>query len=762
MAEKKAVKRVVRGDDGRRRVILVDIKTYQEVTDPSGYTIINANSSYEEPVASIETPEIPSISPENTKEKPVIPNSPEGQTAAQGVKNSVTAPSKSTTQGAPVGAVTRSPIDPIATPPANPNPTPGVAGPKSGSIGVNPAQGTPGAKAPESKQAGPSLDAPKGVATPETAGKSEPGKGLANLSDSSKSGMASVNNSGLGPGRSAPADEALMGIIAEEVGRMFGPEYSIDVTSGTYTDQQRADIAAGKRSETGSSRHTHGKAADFSVTGPDGKALSYEQMTNLAEALAGRGITGIGLGKGYMDADGTSRMHADMSRPGQPLGWGAKGRSKNMDPALSGRLGKAWSEGKFSGPATAPTPTPNPGPPTTSNPMEDTNQGVGKGMVDATKDPGTMTPAELSRTQFGPSRTPEEMAAMGKAIAGELGPNTLKGLSEGSLEAMQEMSNIIATMENRAQSQNNKSGSMLGVLGGGSYNSMMGSKSKTTNDNFSKFGEAVMKGIEDFYSGKPNMTPTNPKATHYYNPDIVDPKWGKSLEGAGRVGSHTFGSLPGEFAPGKSFQEGLAQAAGPSRNTPSEKGGRFGGSGLGYSGFGNDTPSENGPGPGAQFGQGVNMGSTGTPASFSNSSSESGPGPGMGQGVNTAPDYGGWGGPGEGAGHFGGSGLGYGGPGDGVGGGPGMGGGQSYGGPGEGVGGGPGMGGGQNYGGPGEGVGGGPGMGAGQNYGGPGEGVGGGPGMGAGQNYGGPGEGVGGGPGGPNGTGGPGHGIGWV
>lgn len=743
MEEKRAIKRIVRGDNGQVRVILIDAKTLQEVTNPAGYRVINANSNFVEPVGSVENPETPSVIQGQLPLEMMRPDGQTEPTTAQSVKSGVSKPS------APQQASKPATVAPVTTTPAPVSPA--ISAPPSAPTSPAPTTTTPTTGL--ANPVDPLGTFSKGVATPETA---TPGTGgLAALAESSKEGMGktTVDESGLaGKGRGYAADAEIMAAIQETVDEMFGPGHTVNVTSGTYSPEQQQQFAAGNtKGQIGSSRHNFGKAVDFGVIGPSGKALSPTQMADLGQSLAAKGFTGIGVGKGYMDADGQSKVHADKSGKGLAT-WGAGNTKATMDPQQRSNIETGLGIGKGDvGKVPAmpyydpPTPTPNPGPPTTGNPLTEEpstqDQGIGKGMVDAARDPATMTPAEIARTEFGPKRTAEEIAAMGRTIAGELSPGALKGLSEGSLSAMQEMANMIATMENRAQSKNNKTGSMLGILGGNSYNSNLSSNSGVTNDNFSKFGEAVMKGLEDYYGGGKNMTPTNPSATHYYNPDISNPDWGPQMQGSGRVGSHVFGSLPGEFSPGEGFKGDLAQAAGPSRNTPSENGGRFGGAGLGYTGFGIDSPAENGPGPGMGTGQSGGY----------NSPSESIGGPGYGAGYGGYSGLGGYDSPSE------------------SGGGPGSGAGQSYGGPGEGVGGGPGMGGGQNYGGPGEGHAGGPGMGAGQNYGGPGEGVGGGPGMGAGigggSSYGGwsgPDEGSHSGPGGPNGTGGPGHGIGWV
>jgi len=102
---KRAVQRVVRGEDGRIRSIYIDLETFQEVTNLEGYQVITGNTiSNPEPVPSVEEP--------NTEPTGEIPEEPgyssRGDRESNQYSNlnaNVTSPSSarpSSNQGAPV------------------------------------------------------------------------------------------------------------------------------------------------------------------------------------------------------------------------------------------------------------------------------------------------------------------------------------------------------------------------------------------------------------------------------------------------------------------------------------------------------------------------------------------------------------------------------------------------------------------------------------------------------------------------------------
>ena len=113
---KRAVQRLVRGDDGRTKVILIDLDTFQEVLDPTGYQIISPANPVQEPVASVDEPNEDSSSdiqnetetrrdegrgsPNYTRPDNSQPNSPRSQTQIQG------APTGQVTRGGPIGPAT--------------------------------------------------------------------------------------------------------------------------------------------------------------------------------------------------------------------------------------------------------------------------------------------------------------------------------------------------------------------------------------------------------------------------------------------------------------------------------------------------------------------------------------------------------------------------------------------------------------------------------------------------------------------------------
>ena len=258
---------------------------------------------------------------------------------------------------------------------------------------------------------------------------------------------------------------------------------------------------------------------------------------------------------------------------------------------------------------------------------------------------GTASPAKMSSLGF-TGRTPAEVASMARAIAGELGPNSLKALTAEDPKAQQELANIVASIENRAASK--KFGTLEKTLNPSQYNSLAKSNLKTTNANYAKYGPVIEKNINSFLTG--NLQPTDYNVTSYYNPEISNPSWGNVMKGTQLVGEHRFGVLDGpyDYEPGSAFKAERARMAAaqvsdtrgftPSKdysgrgfsgnqNSPSEGGSRFGGSGLGSSGYsgsgGKDSPSEGGSRfGGSGLGSGIGRGSGGS--AYGNSGTGSG------------------------------------------------------------------------------------------------------------------------------------------
>lgn len=166
------------------------------------------------------------------------------------------------------------------------------------------------------------------------------GLGLAALAPNGLIGRG-VDTSSILPSRPEAPDISLLNTVDAAVKSVFGPDYSISVSSGTYNDSKQAALAAktaeleargidpyskqGKAElaplgQYGSPRHNQGIAADFSiyntVTGQHVTRNNTNANTfrTFEQEAAARGVTGIGFGRGYMDRDGTARYHMDFER----------------------------------------------------------------------------------------------------------------------------------------------------------------------------------------------------------------------------------------------------------------------------------------------------------------------------------------------------------------------------------------------------------------------------------------------------------------
>jgi len=471
----------------------------------------------------------------------------------------------------------------------------------------------------ESKSKGKSKEAKAeskstGIASPESAKNVSitPGLGLGNLTNrTAKTDLA-------GKSRGVAPDATLMDVIQQAVEQTLGPGYQAVVSSGTYSPEQQAAInearaqayqaaivagktqaqankaadAAGKAAgQVGTTRHTTGKAADFYIVDPQGNRVqSTEALKSIAASLASLGITGIGLGNpgGYM---GGTSIHADVVDPSKATGWGGLGQQ--FKDAINDSIGLP---NKFS-PTGIPTPTASP----RNDPVQDvategtqkstTPEPVGynTGFVGQAYGSGNDAQQAFAPMGFAPTqnrsdvldplmrdpRTVEEITALAKAIAGELGSNTLAGINSGDEAAKsvarQEIAAILGTIENRAASARH-GGNLASVLTGSQYNSLMSSNLATTEANFQEFGDFITEAIQDYYDGT-NPSPA-PNATHYWNPSIVSPSWSDySKDGTTDVGEHTFSdiAIPGtnvsEYSKGLPNEVNVSEVGRPSFTT---------------------------------------------------------------------------------------------------------------------------------------------------------------------------------------------------
>lgn len=310
--------------------------------------------------------------------------------------------------------------------------------------------------------------------------------------------------------------------------------------------------------------------------GPDGKQVTdSKSLQAVAATLASLGITGLGLGNpgGYM---GGTAIHADFVNPSRATGWGGLGQK--FKDIINDSIGLP---NKFS-PTGIPTPTASP----RTDPVQDvatkgqptptqeaptgfvtgyTGESYGQGndamqslqanFPASTGFVPTQTRADITDPLVRDPRTIQEITAIAKTIAGELGSKTLLGIRAGDKArqsvARQEIAAILGTIENRAASA--RHGGNLGrVLTGSQYNSLTSGNLSTTKANFAEFGDFIIEAIKDYYEGT-NPSPA-PNATHYWNPSIVNPSWSNYSRGgtSADVGEHTFADI---LIPGTSRSE---------------------------------------------------------------------------------------------------------------------------------------------------------------------------------------------------------------
>ncbi|GLS29301.1 hypothetical protein [Neomesorhizobium albiziae] len=149
------------------------------------------------------------------------------------------------------------------------------------------------------------------------------GRGLAALAPNGLLGpraQPSVSFDRIGPNRPNPPQQGITDIAQSAVNDVLGPDYSIDVISGTE----------GSLPQYGSTRHKTGLAADIQIKDPTGRTLNAirdkQAMLDVAQAMAAKGAKGIGIGSNYMGATG---IHVDQVTPGpgQDYEWGNIGNA---------------------------------------------------------------------------------------------------------------------------------------------------------------------------------------------------------------------------------------------------------------------------------------------------------------------------------------------------------------------------------------------------------------------------------------------------
>lgn len=161
--------------------------------------------------------------------------------------------------------------------------------------------------------------------------------------------------------------------------------------------------------------------------------------------------------------------------------------------------------------------------------------------------PGTaMTPANFSAVQMGYQYSPEQIKDMSYAIAGELGPTTLKGLVDQNPTAVNETAAVLGTIDNRVNAVANVG--YKDPLGQAltAYDSVTkGFAATNTARNYAQYGPTVQDTVKGLLDGTISAQNPAQQTTHYANMSEVSPSWGKTQsfkDTQTQVGAHTFGT----------------------------------------------------------------------------------------------------------------------------------------------------------------------------------------------------------------------------
>lgn len=618
---KKAVQRLVRGPDGTVQLIYIDLETLQQITDLTGYRIINSDNTIVEETEDPTDPESPVVDAkpaEPGEEIKPIDRSGDHQKSVSmydQARGFPAAPSPYRAPNSPTeGTTTAAPSNPYAvTKPGSTSVSPVRDArnvPAVGSESLSPtrdsqnipalADSAPTAQVRDAQDVG-SVKTRQGSVLPALDQErfSPPVRDVSNIPEArvkddivSSPRATNVSPVGLISRPTSPVPGVPSGIPGYN--ESYGPkrpnrpaESFIDSITKTAQEVSPGSTVVGisGQGEYGSHRHRdkRGVAADFDVYDGQGQKLSDEQMKDLASKYAYSNPTaGIGYGPGYM---APQRIHLDLAD--DPAQWGNENTIANMDSALNQTIDAARRGYQPTPFANAPTPTERPTAPKPST----SATGVG-GMFDQgerQKTPGSIfdrigptenntpsvstdmkdrkiadaTPAEAAN-MGAISRSPAEISRIARAVAGELDPSTMDGLAAGDETATKEFANVMASVENRAGSK--KFSSLDKTLVGKQYNSLLSENEDNTNSLYSKYGTTLESKVAEYYAG--SIKPTNYAVTNYLNKEVTEdkrgklPSWSKKMTDQEQVGFHTFGNLTGvesSYGPSQSFKDSRAK-----------------------------------------------------------------------------------------------------------------------------------------------------------------------------------------------------------
>lgn len=413
-----------------------------------------------------------------------------------------------------------------------------------------------------------------------------------------------------GRGRYATPEMNTMQTVANTVADTLGPGYGLSITSGTYTPEQAQAVEAararataeakakgynkakteahvksevGKVGGIGSPRHSTTLAGDYTITDLDtGMTVTDpKQVAAVAESLHAQGLS-VGYGANYM---GNATIHADDTRPSAPNTWGGYGFSPSTQASAQAAAQQRAGLASYSGigvPGSRQYALDTLGTPSTqaiARNMYDTNIGTpstvtafdnrydtmsptmaaaqalnapatmsqGLAAMNQGYTPGTaMSPANFSAVGMGYQYSPDQIGRVSMAIAGELGPQALRGLAVGTPQSINETAAIMGTIDNRVSALTNVGYTDPVGQALTAYDSVTkGFAKNTTAQNYAQYGQTVQDTVKGILDGSINAKNTAQQATHYANMDVASPSWAKTEsfnKTETQVGAHTFGT----------------------------------------------------------------------------------------------------------------------------------------------------------------------------------------------------------------------------
>lgn len=163
-----------------------------------------------------------------------------------------------------------------------------------------------------------------------------------------------------------------------------------------------------------------------------------------------------------------------------------------------------------------------------------------------------MSPAEAAAKGM-VDRSAQEKGMMSLALAGELSPHSLAVLSnpenytQNQVEtAKAEAAGIIATMENTFASGKYEN---VETALTSRYDAVKSQDAlRTSLANFETYAPTLTGVVDNFYSpDKQGIVPVDYAVTHYYQPEISNPEWGREMKNPTDIGDHRFGILDSQY-----------------------------------------------------------------------------------------------------------------------------------------------------------------------------------------------------------------------